>query len=160
GRDSRSRRDLLHRAVPRRRSGRPDGGRVRSGRAGRGRALARGCARPRLRGQLGARGPDPGQSRRDVRMRLTGQADTKGACGADSRNGDGRGRLRVLVLTCEEGEGHSSAARALEADLSCHEGVDVVVRDALRGGLGRVVPALARDAYRVQLRALAWTYGL
>src|SRR5919204_5058524 len=97
---------------------------------------------------------------RDVRMRLTRQVETNGARGADLRHENGRGRLRVLVLTCEEGEGHSSAARALEADLSRHDAVDVVVRDALEGGLGRVVPALSRDAYRLQLRALAWTYGL
>lgn len=66
---------------------------------------------------------------------------------------------RVLLLTAEEGEGHTSVARALAAELE-EEGASCVVADALQGGLGRVVPLLSRDAYRLQLRWAAWTYGL
>jgi len=65
----------------------------------------------------------------------------------------------VLVLTAEEGEGHTSAARALAAELQEHGAICAVV-DALQGGLGRVVPFFSRDAYRLQLRWAAWSYGL
>jgi processive 1,2-diacylglycerol beta-glucosyltransferase len=67
--------------------------------------------------------------------------------------------VRVLLLTAEEGDGHTSVARALAAELA-EEGAACVVADALQGGLGRVVPLLSRDAYRLQLRWAAWTYGL
>ncbi len=67
--------------------------------------------------------------------------------------------MRVLILFCEEGEGHASAARALERDLSAR-GADVHVVDALQRGLGRLVPLLTRDAYRVQVRRVRWSYGL
>jgi UDP-N-acetylglucosamine:LPS N-acetylglucosamine transferase len=71
-----------------------------------------------------------------------------------------RSSVRILVLTCEEGEGHTSTARALAAELGREPNVEVTVRDALNGGLGRLIPLLSRDAYRLQLRWLAWTYGL
>ena len=66
---------------------------------------------------------------------------------------------RVLVLTAEEGEGHTSVARALETELTA-EGSDVVVLDAFQGSFGRIVPFFSRDAYRLQLRWAAWSYGL
>jgi processive 1,2-diacylglycerol beta-glucosyltransferase len=68
------------------------------------------------------------------------------------------GRL-VLLLSAEEGEGHTSVARALAATL-VDEGADVVMHDALAGSLGHIIPFFTRDAYRVQLRRFAWTYGL
>ena len=66
--------------------------------------------------------------------------------------------MRVLILFCEEGEGHASAARALASGLE-EAGAEVEVRDAMAGGLGRLIPLLSRDAYHVQVRHLAWTYG-
>ncbi|HZD88010.1 MAG TPA: glycosyltransferase, partial [Gaiellaceae bacterium] len=67
--------------------------------------------------------------------------------------------MRVLILFCEEGEGHASAARVLRRDLA-REGADVTVVDAMQRGLGRLVPLLSRDAYHLQVRRLRWTYGL
>jgi processive 1,2-diacylglycerol beta-glucosyltransferase len=67
---------------------------------------------------------------------------------------------RVLVLTAEEGEGHHSASRALAAELRSDPGLEVFVHDALREGLGRIIPFFTRDSYRVQLRLFPWTYGL
>jgi processive 1,2-diacylglycerol beta-glucosyltransferase len=64
----------------------------------------------------------------------------------------------VLILSAEEGEGHRAVARALEAELGL-ESADVVVRDALQH-VGRVIPFMSRDVYRVQLRCMGWTYGL
>jgi processive 1,2-diacylglycerol beta-glucosyltransferase len=73
---------------------------------------------------------------------------------------DGARRLRVLILSAEEGEGHRAVARALSADLADRYGsVEIVVRDALEG-LGRVIPYLTRDVYRKQLNnSFSWTYG-
>ena len=65
---------------------------------------------------------------------------------------------RVLILSAEEGEGHRAVARALEAELA-DESAEVVVHDALQH-LGRIIPLLSRDVYRVQLRWLTWTYGV
>jgi processive 1,2-diacylglycerol beta-glucosyltransferase len=71
-----------------------------------------------------------------------------------------QGALRVLVLSCEEGEGHNAVARALEAELAAWpERVEVFIYDALKS-LGRLIPLLSRDAYEIQLRWLAWSYGL
>src|SRR5919201_5925533 len=67
--------------------------------------------------------------------------------------------MRILVLYCEEGEGHAAAARALAAGLKSL-GAAVVVRDALNNGLGRLIPFMTRDAYRWQLRWLRWSYGM
>jgi processive 1,2-diacylglycerol beta-glucosyltransferase len=67
---------------------------------------------------------------------------------------------RVLVLTAEEGEGHHSASRALAAELRTVPDLEVFVHDALREGLGRIVPFFTRDTYRVQLRFFPWSYGL
>jgi processive 1,2-diacylglycerol beta-glucosyltransferase len=67
-------------------------------------------------------------------------------------------RRRVLILSAEEGEGHRAVARALQAELE-DESAEVVVHDALQH-VGRVIPFLSRDVYRVQLRCLTWTYGL
>ena len=67
-------------------------------------------------------------------------------------------RRRVLILSAEEGEGHRAVARALEAELQA-ESAEVVVEDALQH-VGRVIPFMSRDVYRVQLRCLTWTYGL
>lgn len=39
-------------------------------------------------------------------------------------------------------------------------GTDVVVLDAFQGSFGRIVPFFSRDAYRLQLRWAAWSYGL
>ncbi len=65
---------------------------------------------------------------------------------------------RVLILSAEEGEGHRAVARALQAELA--DGVaEVVVHDALEH-LGRVIPFMSRDIYRVQLRWGTWTYWL
>ncbi len=77
-----------------------------------------------------------------------------------SDNGDGR-KVRVLILSAEEGEGHRAVARALSADLAALGGhVEVVVRDALEG-LGRLIPFLTRDVYRKQLNnRFSWTYGI
>jgi processive 1,2-diacylglycerol beta-glucosyltransferase len=66
----------------------------------------------------------------------------------------------VLVLFCEEGNGHASTARALSEELSQQAKVNVTVEDAFRGGLGRLIPLLSRDVYRLQIRRLRWTYGL
>ena len=68
--------------------------------------------------------------------------------------------MRVLVLYCEEGEGHASAARALERELALETGAEVIAWDAFKGGLGRLIPFFSRDLYRVQVRTLRWTYGL
>ena len=67
-------------------------------------------------------------------------------------------RRRVLILSAEEGEGHRAVARALEAELQS-ESAEVIVHDALQH-VGRVIPFMTRDVYRVQLRCLTWTYGL
>ena len=67
-------------------------------------------------------------------------------------------RRRILILSAEEGEGHRAVARALEAELQA-ESAEVVVEDALQH-VGRVIPFMSRDVYRVQLRCLTWTYGL
>jgi len=67
-------------------------------------------------------------------------------------------KRRVLILSAEEGEGHRAVARALEAELEA-ESAEVVVHDALQH-VGRVIPLLSRDVYRVQLRFMTWTYGL
>lgn len=67
---------------------------------------------------------------------------------------------RVLILSAEEGEGHRAVARALEADLAHEQAeIEVVVHDALQH-VGRVIPFLSRDVYRVQLRFMTWTYWL
>lgn len=65
---------------------------------------------------------------------------------------------RVLILSAEEGEGHRAVARALQAELA-DEPAEVVVHDALQH-LGRVIPFMSRDIYRVQLRWMTWTYWL
>lgn len=67
---------------------------------------------------------------------------------------------RVLVLTAEEGEGHTSVAQALAAELHAAGAGEVVVHDAFRDAFGRFVPLVSRDVYRVQLRRLPWSYGL
>jgi UDP-N-acetylglucosamine:LPS N-acetylglucosamine transferase len=67
--------------------------------------------------------------------------------------------MRVLILFCEEGEGHASAARVLERELG-ERGAEVVVVDAMKRGLGRLVPFISRDAYRLQTRLFRWSYGL
>src|SRR5437868_7424874 len=69
-------------------------------------------------------------------------------------------RARVLALLCEEGNGHASAARAISRELEQEPGVEVVLHDAFRGGLGRLIPLLSRDAYRLQVRWLRWSYAL
>src|SRR5919201_6871034 len=69
------------------------------------------------------------------------------------------GPMRILILYCEEGEGHASVARTLAVELDAL-GVDAIVHDALHDGLGRIIPFFSRDAYRVQVRWLRWTYGL
>jgi processive 1,2-diacylglycerol beta-glucosyltransferase len=66
----------------------------------------------------------------------------------------------VLVLTAEEGDGHYAAARAVAQELTAEAQAEVVVQDAYKGAFGRVVPFFSRDAYRVQLRFLPWSYGL
>jgi processive 1,2-diacylglycerol beta-glucosyltransferase len=67
-------------------------------------------------------------------------------------------KRRVLILSAEEGEGHRAVARSLQAELE-GEGAEVVVHDALQH-VGRVIPFMSRDVYRVQLRCFTWTYGL
>src|SRR5579862_788588 len=67
--------------------------------------------------------------------------------------------MRVLILFCEEGEGHATAARVLERDLR-ERGAEVVVVDAMERGLGRLIPLVSRDAYHLQTRLLRWSYGL
>ena len=67
--------------------------------------------------------------------------------------------MRVLILFCEEGEGHASAARVLERELA-ERGAEVVVVDAMKRGLGRFIPLVSRDAYRLQTRLFRWSYGL
>ncbi len=67
--------------------------------------------------------------------------------------------MRILILYCEEGEGHASVARTLADELDA-VGAEAVVHDALQEGLGRFIPFCTRDAYRVQVRWLRWTYGL
>jgi len=68
--------------------------------------------------------------------------------------------VRVLVLTAPVGEGHVAAARALSEDiLRGNEGAAVSVCDvlpALRGPLRWLLD----DAYRWQLRAAPWLFGL
>jgi processive 1,2-diacylglycerol beta-glucosyltransferase len=75
------------------------------------------------------------------------------------RGADGQRPLRVLVLFCEEGEGHGEAARSLARELEA-SGVTAVTHDALRGGLGRLIPFFSRDTYRWQVRWLRWSYWL
>jgi processive 1,2-diacylglycerol beta-glucosyltransferase len=71
----------------------------------------------------------------------------------------GRRELRVLILTAEVGEGHVAAARALAEELIAERaGVEVIVCDALIG-LGAILRAVLRDAYRLQLRRAAWIFG-
>jgi UDP-N-acetylglucosamine:LPS N-acetylglucosamine transferase len=65
---------------------------------------------------------------------------------------------RVLILYCEEGDGHAAAARSLAGALEAI-GVTVIVEDALRRGLGRLIPFFSRDAYHWQVRFLRWSYG-
>lgn len=67
--------------------------------------------------------------------------------------------VRVLVLYCDEGDGHASAARSLAGPLEAL-GATVIVDDALRRGLGRLIPFFSRDAYHWQVRFLRWSYGL
>src|SRR5579862_9215538 len=67
--------------------------------------------------------------------------------------------MRVLVLFCEEGEGHASAARVLQRELG-ERGAEVVVVDAMKRGLGRFIPLVSRDAYRLQTRLFRWSYGI
>lgn len=67
--------------------------------------------------------------------------------------------MRVLILFCEEGDGHASAARVLERELA-GRGAEVIVVDAMERALGRFVPLVSRDAYHVQVRRLRWTYGV
>ncbi|MBV8256309.1 MAG: hypothetical protein JO073_00680 [Actinobacteria bacterium] len=67
--------------------------------------------------------------------------------------------MRVLILFCEEGEGHAAAARVLARELA-DAGAEPVVEDAMTRGLGRVIPLLSRDAYHVQVRRMRWTYGV
>ncbi|MBA3718555.1 MAG: hypothetical protein H0W87_10065, partial [Actinobacteria bacterium] len=67
-------------------------------------------------------------------------------------------KRRVLILSAEEGEGHRAVARALETEL-VDQSAEVVVHDALQH-VGRVIPFMSRDVYRMQLRCLTWTYGL
>lgn len=63
------------------------------------------------------------------------------------------------MLYCEEGEGHTTAALSLARSLAAC-GLEVVTHDALKRGLGRLVPLFTRDVYRVQVRWLRWSYGL
>lgn len=67
--------------------------------------------------------------------------------------------MRILILYCEEGDGHAAAARTLARELRA-AGADVAVHDALADGLGRLIPLVSRDAYHLQTRFLRWTYGL
>src|SRR5215475_9187419 len=79
-------------------------------------------------------------------------------CGGPGRDRSGE-PMRVLVLYCEEGEGHASAASALERELALETGAEVIAWDAFKGGLGRLIPFFSRDLYRVQVRRFRWTYG-
>src|SRR5581483_3847847 len=67
--------------------------------------------------------------------------------------------MRVLILFCEEGEGHAAAARVLARELA-DAGAEPVVEDAMERGLGRLIPLLSRDAYHLQVRRARWTYGV
>jgi processive 1,2-diacylglycerol beta-glucosyltransferase len=67
--------------------------------------------------------------------------------------------MRVLILFCEEGEGHASAARVLERELA-ERRAEVVVVDAMKRGLGRLIPFVSRDTYRLQTRLFRWSYGI
>lgn len=67
--------------------------------------------------------------------------------------------MRILILYCEEGEGHAAAARTLARELEA-AGAEVATHDALAGGLGRLIPLVSRDAYHLQTRFLRWSYGL
>jgi UDP-N-acetylglucosamine:LPS N-acetylglucosamine transferase len=74
-----------------------------------------------------------------------------------SQAGTEHGRLRVLVLSADVGEGHLAAARALADGLRALDSVDVVERDGLPA-FGAVVRHVIRDGYRWQLRWAPWTY--
>ncbi|HEX4107098.1 MAG TPA: glycosyltransferase [Solirubrobacteraceae bacterium] len=65
----------------------------------------------------------------------------------------------VLILFCEEGNGHASAAQTLALELR-ERGAQVMTRDAMQQGLGRVIPFFSRDTYRLQVRWLRWSYGV
>jgi processive 1,2-diacylglycerol beta-glucosyltransferase len=67
------------------------------------------------------------------------------------------GRLRVLVLSADVGEGHLAAAHALSDGLRAVEDVEVVERDGLTA-FGPIVRHVIRDGYRWQLRWAPWTY--
>jgi UDP-N-acetylglucosamine:LPS N-acetylglucosamine transferase len=69
-------------------------------------------------------------------------------------------RPRILILTAAVGEGHAAAARALADDLSARSAeVEVEVGDAL-AALGGPLRLLLLDAYRWQLRAAPWIFGV
>ncbi len=67
--------------------------------------------------------------------------------------------MRILILFCEEGEGHAAAARVLARELA-ETGAEPVVEDAMKRGLGRLIPLVSRDAYHLQVRRMRWTYGV
>src|SRR3954447_15341268 len=70
------------------------------------------------------------------------------------------GSVRVLLLTAPVGEGHQAAARALAAEIRHrNDRAEVVVFDVLPA-LGRPLRWLLNDAYRWQLRAAPWLFGL
>ena len=73
----------------------------------------------------------------------------------------GGGRpIRVLVLTAPVGEGHLAAARALAEDLVRRSpSAEVIVRDVL-AELPAPLRWFLNDAYRWQLKAAPWLFGL
>jgi processive 1,2-diacylglycerol beta-glucosyltransferase len=69
------------------------------------------------------------------------------------------GRMRVLILSADVGEGHTAAAKALAHDLQREDPqAQIVVRDGLRA-LGLSLRHLIRDGYRFQLRWMPWSYS-
>jgi UDP-N-acetylglucosamine:LPS N-acetylglucosamine transferase len=66
---------------------------------------------------------------------------------------------RIVILTADVGEGHLSAARALEAQLGAGgEPVEIETVNVLEV-VGPVLRLLLRDAYRTQLRRSPWVFS-
>jgi len=98
----------------------------------------------------------PGPAERFDGVTRRGEMTADAAAGTHTA----RAAVRVLVLTAPVGEGHIAAARALAEDLCrINEEASVTVCDALPA-LPRPLRWLLSDAYRWQLRAAPWLFGL
>jgi processive 1,2-diacylglycerol beta-glucosyltransferase len=98
--------------------------------------------------------PEPAERFEGARGRGAMAAD------ADARIESARAAICVLVLTASVGEGHLAAARTLAEDIRRINGqASVTVCDVLPA-LRRPLRWLLSDAYRWQLRAAPWLFGV